>query len=63
MPEPPADRSTEAILDAAVCVFSRRGVAAATMAEVAEEAGLSAGAIYNMKTRQVEKGDAKPVPR
>jgi cyanophycinase len=24
---------------------------------------LSAGAIYNMKTRQVEKGEAKPVPR
>jgi AcrR family transcriptional regulator len=36
----------QSILDAAVRVFSTRGVAAATMAEVAEEAGLSAGAIY-----------------
>lgn len=34
------------ILDAAVRVFANRGVATATMAEIAEEAGLSAGAIY-----------------
>jgi AcrR family transcriptional regulator len=36
----------KSILDAAVRVFASRGVAAATMAEIAEEAGLSAGAIY-----------------
>ena len=36
----------KSILDAAVLVFSRRGVATATMAEIADEAGLSAGAIY-----------------
>jgi AcrR family transcriptional regulator len=36
----------QSILDAAVRIFATRGVAAATMAEIAEEAGLSAGAIY-----------------
>ncbi|WP_322796046.1 helix-turn-helix domain-containing protein [Tepidiforma sp.] len=34
------------ILDAASRVFSEKGVAGATMAEIAREAGLSAGAIY-----------------
>lgn len=34
------------ILDAASRVFSEKGVAAATMAEIAREAGISAGAIY-----------------
>jgi AcrR family transcriptional regulator len=36
----------QSILEAAFRVFSTRGVSAATMAEIAEEAGLSAGAIY-----------------
>jgi AcrR family transcriptional regulator len=36
----------QSILEAAVRVFSTRGVRAATMAEIAEEAGLSAGALY-----------------
>ena len=35
-----------AILDAAGGLFARKGVYAATMAEIAEEAGLSAGALY-----------------
>jgi AcrR family transcriptional regulator len=34
------------ILEAAAKVFSRKGVATATMAEIAQEAGISAGAIY-----------------
>jgi AcrR family transcriptional regulator len=36
----------QSILDAASLVFSRRGFQAATMAEVAKEAGISPGAIY-----------------
>lgn len=36
----------QSILEAALRVFASRGVAAATMADIAEEAGLSAGAIY-----------------
>jgi AcrR family transcriptional regulator len=36
----------KSILAAAVRVFASKGVAATTMAEIAEEAGLSAGAIY-----------------
>ena len=35
-----------AILEAAETLFARKGVAATKMAEIAEEAGLSAGAIY-----------------
>jgi AcrR family transcriptional regulator len=35
-----------AILEAAGALFSRKGVYSATMAEIAEEAGLSAGALY-----------------
>ncbi|MFN0093677.1 MAG: TetR/AcrR family transcriptional regulator [Dehalococcoidia bacterium] len=35
-----------AILEAAQSLFSRKGVFSATMAEIAEEAGLSAGALY-----------------
>jgi AcrR family transcriptional regulator len=36
----------EAIIGAALSMFARKGVAGATMQEVAAEAGLSAGAIY-----------------
>ncbi|MFN0148070.1 MAG: TetR/AcrR family transcriptional regulator [Dehalococcoidia bacterium] len=36
----------ESILEAAVEVFARKGMQTATMAEIAEAAGLSAGAIY-----------------
>jgi AcrR family transcriptional regulator len=36
----------QSILDAAHRTFARRGIKTATMAEIAEEAGLSAGAIY-----------------
>lgn len=36
----------QSILDAAARVFSQKGVAAATMAEIAQEAGISPGAIY-----------------
>ncbi len=36
----------ESILDSALKVFARRGIQFATMAEIAEEAGISAGAIY-----------------
>lgn len=36
----------ESILDAALKVFARRGIQFATMAEIADEAGISAGAIY-----------------
>jgi AcrR family transcriptional regulator len=37
---------TESILEAAGRVFGRKGFAGATMAEIAAEAGISAGAIY-----------------
>ena len=40
------DARTEAILAAAERMFVRKGVDAATMSEIASEAGLSAGAIY-----------------
>jgi AcrR family transcriptional regulator len=36
----------QGILDAARTVFARKGIQTATMAEIASEAGLSAGAIY-----------------
>ncbi len=36
----------ESILEAALKVFARRGIQYATMAEIAEDAGISAGAIY-----------------
>lgn len=36
----------QSILDAAAAVFSRKGLEAATMAEIATEAGISPGAIY-----------------
>ena len=36
----------EALLDAAVCVFGRRGVARSSLAEIAEQAGLTRGAVY-----------------
>lgn len=36
----------ESILDSALKVFARRGIQFATMAEIADEAGISAGAIY-----------------
>lgn len=36
----------ESILEAALRVFARRGIQYATMAEIAEDAGISAGAIY-----------------
>lgn len=36
----------QSILDAAASVFSRKGLEAATMAEIATEAGISPGAIY-----------------
>jgi len=40
------DARRRAILEAACDVFARKGSAAATMQEIAREAGLSAGAIY-----------------
>lgn len=40
------DARRDAILDAAARLFARRGVSSATMAEIAAEADLSAGAIY-----------------
>lgn len=42
---PPPDRRQE-ILDAALRVFARRGYSAATNAEIAREAGVTAGALY-----------------
>ncbi|MCB1056515.1 MAG: TetR/AcrR family transcriptional regulator [Acidobacteria bacterium] len=41
----PADREGE-ILDAARCIFSRRGFEAATIQEVAEAAGIAKGTVY-----------------
>lgn len=40
------DARRESILGAAARLFARKGIAGATMAEIANEAGLSAGAIY-----------------
>ena len=40
----------QSILEAANRVFARRGIMAATMAEIAEEAGISPGAIYRYYT-------------
>lgn len=40
------DSRRQAIVDAALTMFSRKGAAIATMQEVADEAGISAGAIY-----------------
>lgn len=40
------DARREEILAAAVKIFARKGMQNATMAEIAEEAGISAGAIY-----------------
>lgn len=40
------DARRRSILDAAAKVFAEKGVAAATMAEIAHEAGISPGAIY-----------------
>jgi AcrR family transcriptional regulator len=40
------DARREEILAAAVKVFARKGMQSATMAEIADEAGISAGAIY-----------------
>ena len=37
---------TRAILESATRVFSRKGIQAATMAEIADDAGVSAGALY-----------------
>jgi AcrR family transcriptional regulator len=48
----------KSILEAAVRVFSSRGVAAATMAEIADEAGLSAGAIYRYFESKQDLADA-----
>lgn len=41
-----ADMRREAILDAALRVFARKGTEGATIAEIASEAGLGAGTIY-----------------
>ncbi|MBO0903200.1 TetR family transcriptional regulator [Jiella sonneratiae] len=41
-----ADRTREAILDAAEAVFFRQGVAATTLSQIAEAAGMTRGAIY-----------------
>jgi TetR/AcrR family transcriptional regulator, transcriptional repressor of aconitase len=40
------DARRESILDAAARLFARKGISAATMADIAAEADLSAGAIY-----------------
>ena len=40
-------RIREAILDAAIAVFARRGYQAATMQELAREAGYTAPSLYN----------------
>ena len=42
-----AKRRREQILDAAMDVFSRKGFAMATTAEIAREAGLAEGTVYN----------------
>lgn len=44
----------QSILDAAMAVFSQKGYQAATMAEVAQEAGISPGAIYRYFESKVE---------
>ena len=41
-----AEKTREAILDAAESVFFRQGVAATTLSQIAAEAGLTRGAIY-----------------
>ncbi|WP_203560956.1 TetR family transcriptional regulator [Jiella pacifica] len=41
-----ADRTREAILDAAEAVFFRQGVATTSLSQIAAEAGLTRGAIY-----------------
>lgn len=41
-----AEVTREKILDAACCVFVRRGVTSATLEEIAEEAGVTRGAVY-----------------
>ncbi len=48
------DARTEAILDAARKMFVRKGVDAATVQEIATEAGLSAGAIYRYYSSKAE---------
>ncbi len=41
------ERSIQSILDAAVKIFNERGYHASTVAEIASEAGISKGLIYN----------------
>jgi AcrR family transcriptional regulator len=48
----------KAILDAATAVFVRKGIPTATMADIAEQAGLTAGAIYRYYKSKDELADA-----
>lgn len=41
-----AEKTREALLDAAERVFLRRGVSTSTLNEIAKEAGLTRGALY-----------------
>lgn len=41
-----SEKTREEILDAAVTIFSEKGVAATTLSEIAKEAGVTRGAIY-----------------
>ena len=42
-----AEETRKSVLDAALRVFSRKGYAAAALKEIAEEAGVTRGAIYH----------------
>jgi AcrR family transcriptional regulator len=48
----------EAILDAAILVFARKGYQAATMAEIARQAGFAAASLYNYFPGKLEIFDA-----
>src|SRR3954447_21973439 len=45
-PERRKERTRDALLDAAIAVFARRGFAGASLDEIAETAGFTRGAIY-----------------
>jgi TetR/AcrR family transcriptional regulator, transcriptional repressor of aconitase len=48
------DARRDAILGAAAQLFARKGISGATMAEIANEAGLSAGAVYRYYSSKEE---------
>lgn len=49
-----AQRTRDAILDAAESVFLARGISAATMADIADSAGVSRGAVYGHYANKME---------